>query len=224
MKIVISLGGSLLTKEISFENFKRYARIIEKISKKHKVIVVCGGGKIAREFIEISKRGKASREQQDFIGIMATHLNASTLASLIKNSYLVKWKSLREAAKEVKKYFGKKIIVAAGYDVYHSTDYNAAYFASIIKADLVINATNVDGVYDKDPRKFKDAKKFERMSFDELIKIVSKLQQKPGEYRLFDLGAAKILKKNKIRLVIFNGEDEKNFIKAIEGKIGTVIE
>ncbi|MEM5875227.1 MAG: UMP kinase [Candidatus Aenigmatarchaeota archaeon] len=223
MKIVISIGGSLLTKEISCRNFKNYAKIIQKISNNNKIIVVCGGGSIARQYIKIAKICKCKRENQDFIGIMATHLNASTLYSLLKNAYLIKWKPLKEAEKEVKKYFGKKILVAAGYDTKHSTDYNAAYFASIVNADIVINVTNVDGVYDKDPSKYKNARKFEFLSYDDFIKIVSKLKQSPGEYRLFDIDAAKILKKYKIPLKIIDGRNPKNIEKALKENIGTLI-
>jgi uridylate kinase len=218
MKIIISIGGSLLTKELKYENFKKYADVINKISKKHKVIVVCGGGITARTYQSIARKAKASNEMLDFIGIMATHINASTFSTFIKNSYLVKWKSLKEASKEVKKYFGKKVLVCAGYDVGCSTDFDSAYFASLVNADLVVNATNVDGIYDKDPTKFKDAKKFDRLSYNEFIKIISKNPQKPGEYRLFDLKAAKILKEKKIKLIVIDGRNPREIVKAIEGK------
>jgi uridylate kinase len=218
MKVVISIGGSLLTRELSYENFKKYADVINEISKNHKVIVVCGGGITARKYIKIAKEAKAKNEMLDFIGIMATHINAATFSTFIKKSYLVKWKSLKEAAKEVKKYFGKKVLVCGGYDVGCSTDFDSAYFASLVNADLVFNATNVDGIYDKDPTKFKDAKKFDRLSYDEFIKIISKNPQKPGEYRLFDLKSAKLLKEKKIKLIVIDGRNPKEMINAIEGK------
>jgi len=218
MKIVISIGGSLLTRELSYENFKKYGDIINRISRKHKVIVVCGGGSTARTYQSIAKKANANNEMLDFIGIMATHINAATFSTFVKNSYLVKWKSLKEASKEVKKYFGKKVLVCAGYDVGCSTDFDSAYFASLINADLLINATNVDGIYDKDPKKFKDVKKFEKLSYNEFIKIISKNPQRPGEYRLFDLKAAKLLKKKKIKLIVIDGRDPKEIIRAVEGK------
>ena len=218
MKVVISIGGSLLTKELSYENFKKYADIMNEISKKHKVIVVCGGGITARTYQNIGRKAKGSNEMLDFIGIMASHINAATFSTLVKNSYLVKWKSLKEASKEVKKYFGKKVLVCAGYDVGCSTDFDSAYFASLVKADVAINATNVDGIYDKDPTKFKDAKKFEKLTYDELIGIISKNPQEPGEYRLFDLKAAKLLKRSRIKLIVIDGRNPKEILRAIEGK------
>jgi len=218
MKVVISIGGSLLTRELSYRNFKKYSDVINKISKKHKIIVVCGGGVTARMYQNVAKKAKASNEMLDFIGIMATHINAATFSTFIKNCHLVKWKSLKDASKEVKKYFGKKVLVCAGYDVGCSTDFDSAYFASLVKADVVINATNIDGIYDKDPNKFSDAKKFERLTYDEFIKIISNNPQKPGEYRLFDLKAAKLLKKNRTKLIVIDGRNPNEIIRVIEGK------
>lgn len=223
MRIVISIGGSLLTKELAYEHFSKYAEVIKNLAKKHKIVVVCGGGKPAREFRDIAKN--ASREEQDFIGIMATHLNAAALSSVIgKDAYLIKWKPLKDALKELKKVFGKKIAVGGGYDVGTSTDYDAAIFAKTIKSDLIINATNVDGVYSDDPKKNPNAKKFDTLTYQEFIKIISKLEQIPGEYRLFDLKGAKLLKEIKAKLVIIDGSNPEEIVNAVEGNHnGTVV-
>lgn len=223
MKIVISIGGSLLTKELNYEHFAKYAEVLKELSKKHDIVVVCGGGKPAREFRDIAKN--ASREERDFIGIMATHLNASTLAYVIGNgAYLIKWKPLKEALKEIEKYFGKKMIVGGGYDVGTSTDYDAAIFAKIVKADLVINATNVDGVYSDDPKKNSNAKKFDNLTHDEFIKVISKLEQTPGEYRLFDLKGARLLKEIKAKLIVIDGSNPGEIVNAVEGNHnGTIV-
>lgn len=226
MKIVISLGGSLLTKEMNSENFRKYADVLLKLKKKeHKLIVVCGGGKVCRDYMNIAKGLDADSKQLDFIGIMATHLNASTLLSgLGKSGYLVRWKSLREAIKEVKKKFGKKIVVCGGYDIGTSSDYDATVFAKEVKADLLINATNVNGVYSGNPKKNPRAKKFDKLSFNEFEKIISKNVQFPGEYRLFDLPAAKLIKKQKIKTIFIDGNDPEEIVRAVEDNHrGTVI-
>jgi uridylate kinase len=227
MKVVISIGGSLLTKELTPENFRKYADVILQLWKKgHKLIVVCGGGKVCREYRDVGKDLGADYDQLDFIGIMATHLNASTLLpALGKLGYLVAWKSLKEAIKEVKKNFGKKILVAGGYDVGTSSDYDAAIFAYSVKADLLINATNVDGVYSDDPKKNPNAKKYDKLTFDQFENIISKNPQSPGEYRLFDLAATKLIKKAKIKTIFIDGNDSQEILRAVEGKHnGTVIE
>jgi uridylate kinase len=219
VKIVISLGGSLLTKELTSENFRKYADVILRLSKNNKIIVICGGGKVCRDYRDVAKGLGADNNQMDFIGIMATHLNASTFCSALgKSCYLVKWKVFKDAMKEVKRNFGKKIIVGAGYDVGTSSDYDAAALAALIKADLLINATNVDGVYSGDPKKDSDAKKFDKLSYEEFERIMMKNPQVPGEYRFFDWKATKIIKKYKIKTIFIDGNDPEEIIRAVEGR------
>ncbi len=227
MKVVISIGGSLLTRELTANNFKKYANVALKLWKRgHKLIIVCGGGKTAREYISISKQLHASRDLQDYVGTMATHITALTLFSALeKNGYMVMWKHLKEAKKEVKRFFGKKIIITGGYDPRVSTDYDSVEFAKLVHADIVINASNVDGVYSDNPFRNLKAKKFKRLSYDQFIKIVKKNPQSPGQYRLFDLSAAKLIKKFKLKTIIINGNNPQEIVRAVNGKHhGTVID
>jgi uridylate kinase len=225
VKIVISLGGSLLTKELTSENFRKYADVILRLSKNNKIIVICGGGKVCRDYRDVAKGLGANNDQLDFIGIMATHINASTfLPALGKYGYLIKWKTFKEVLKEAKKVFGKKIIVAAGYDVGTSSDYDAAALAAVVKADLLINATNVDGVYSADPEMDPSSKKLDKLNYDEFEKIMGKNAQIPGEYRFFDWKATKIIKKYKIKTIFIDGRDTEEIIRAVDGKHhGTII-
>ena len=220
-KIVISIGGSVITNPLTRENFRKYANIIKKISKNNKVFVVVGGGKICRKYQSLVK---APKKDLDYIGILTTHLNAKTFSCFINKSFYVSLKSEKEVLKEVVRNLKKyNVFVLGGYETGHSTDYDAVIVAKAVKADLIINVSNVDYVYDKDPKICKDAKKFEKISFIELVKIVRKLPQKPGKYKLFDLKAAKILEKIKIKTV-FVGRKPENIIKAIKGeKVGTII-
>mgnify|MGYP001613557235 CR=1 FL=1 len=227
MKIVISIGGSLLSKEPIHNSFRKYADVLLRLKRKgHRLIVVCGGGKLARQYRDIAKNFTKDREKLDFIGIMATHLNATLMAAILgNNAYLLRWQSLKSALKELKRISKDKIVVAAGYDVGVSTDYDTAKFAEAIDADLVINATNVDGVYSEDPRKYKNAKKFKKLSYNDFLKIIRKLEQIPGEYRLFDLKGARLLSKMGAKLIIIDGRNAEKIIKAVEGKHGgTTIE
>jgi uridylate kinase len=142
------------------------------------------------------------------------------IACLGKDAYPL---SLR-TPQQVVKNLDEKILVCGGNLPGCSTDYDAALFARAIKADLLINATNVRGVYSSDPKKNPRAKMFKRLSYEEFEKIISKLKQEPGEYRLFDLKAAKLIRKAKIKTVIIDGRNPKNILKVVEGKIiGTVI-
>jgi len=227
MKIVISLGGSLLTRELTSENFRSYADVMLRLRDKgHKLIVVCGGGKVCREYRDVAKGLGADNEQMDFVGIMATHLNASTFSSALGNSsYLVRWKSLKEAMKEVKKNFGKKILVAAGYDIGTSSDYDAAMLAKTVKADLLINATNVNGVYTADPKLDPNATKINKLNYAEFEKIMNQNSQIPGEYRFFDMKATQLIRKFKIKTIFIDGREPEEIIRAVEGMHnGTTVE
>ena len=227
MKIVISIGGSLLTKELTAENFKKYIDVfLDLKSKGHKLVVVCGGGKVSREYRDVGKKLGGNDEQLDFIGIMATHLNASILcAGLGENCEMVKWKPLKKAVKEAKNKFDEKILVGAGYDPGTSSDFDATSFAKAIEADLLINATNINGVYSEDPKVNPNAKKFDKLTYKELIKIIKKNAQVPGEYRLFDLPAAKLVKRLKLKTVFIDANDPQEIIRAVEGTHnGTIIQ
>jgi uridylate kinase len=223
LKIVISLGGSLLTKDLTFDNFKKYADVLKRLKDKdHKLVVVCGGGKVSREYRDIAKKFTSDNVLLDWIGIQATHLNAFTLISALdKDAYPV---SLR-TVQEVKKNFKDKILVCGGNVPGSSTGYDAALFAEAIKADLLIKASDVDGVYSADPDKHPNAKKFDRLTHDEFLKIIEKNPQIPGEYRLFDLKATKLIKKNKIKTIFIDGNDPEEIMRAVEGKHhGTVVD
>lgn len=158
----------------------------------------------------------------DWIGIQATHLNAFTLiAALEKNAHPV---SLR-TVQEVKKNFNDKILVCGGNLPECSTGYDAALFAEAIKADLLIKASDIDGVYSADPDLDSDAKKYDRLTHEEFLKIIEQNPQTPGEYRLFDLKATKLIKKNKIKTIFIDGTDPEEIIRAVEGKHhGTVVD
>lgn len=226
MKVVISLGGSILTKELAADHFRKYIDVVKGLSKRHKLIVVIGGGKVCREYQKIGKELGAGNKERDFIGIMATHLNASTFVTGLENKgYLVTWKPQKDTIKEVKKNLGRKIIVCGGYDVGTSSDYDAAYFAKLIGADLLINVSNVSGVYSEDPKINPNAEKFDKLTHDEFLRIIQNNAQLPGEYRLFDLKAAKVIKKHNIKTILIDGNDPEEIIKAVKGHhSGTIIE
>jgi len=233
IKIVISIGGSLLTRELTPENFKRYADVVAELWKEgHKIAVVCGGGKVCRDYQNVAKAAGADWLALDWIGTIATHLNASTFAASfsgygdLKNRvHWIQLKSERAAVAEFKKYFGKHLVIGAGYEPGHSTDYNSAIFAAAVKADLLVNASNVDGVYTADPKKDPHAKKLPKLTYDEFIRILRQNEQVPGEYRLFDLDAAKVIKKTKIKTVLVDGRDPQEIVRAVEGRhSGTTVE
>ncbi len=215
MKVVISLGGSLITPKDDF--LEKVADFIKKTSKKIDLYVVVGGGKIAKNYIKVARKFCNDERFLDKIGIAATRLNAFLLASFFKKTipYTVKKASTMQPP-----------VIMGGTTPGHSTDAVAAMLAKKVKADLLVIATDVDGIYDKDPKKYRNAKKFDKIKIDDLIKIVGNKWKKAGEKIVVDAIACKIIKKEKIRAVVLNGKDLKQLENAIYGKKfnGTIIE
>lgn len=216
MKFVIGLGGSLLTKELNSENFRKYADVLIRLKKEgYRLIVVCGGGKICRDYQNIAKDFGADNIFLDKVGIITTHLNASVLiAALGEHAH----QDVIKTISEIKKAPEDKILVCGGYEPGHSTDFDSAIFAEAIKADWLIKATDIDGVYSSDPRENPEAKKFDKLNYKQFKEIISKNKQEPGQYRLFDLSAIKIIERSKTKLVVIDASDPEEIIRAVEGK------
>ncbi len=125
----------------------------------------------------------------------------------------------------MKEFDNRDITIMGGTSPGHSTDAVAALMAEYINADIFINATNVSGVYDKNPKENKDAKLYEKLSSEALIKLLNKNSAKAGKYELMDFVAAQIIHRSKIKTIFLNGKDLENFRNAIEGKkfVGTEI-
>jgi uridylate kinase len=219
MKVSISLGGSLLTKDMNPENYRKYANVLRELKERgHQIIVVCGGGKPAREWIGLARKLGADARTQDRLGIHATHLNALLLiAALGPDAH----PHIHRRGSEIKRNLGDRILVGGGHLPGSSTDYRAVLFAEAAGADLVVNATDVDGVYDKDPEKHADAVKLEKTTYTRLEEIIiENTKQTPGEYALFDLKAVRRLKKTGIPLIIVDGTDPEEIKRAVEGHHG----
>ncbi|RLI76856.1 UMP kinase [Archaeoglobales archaeon] len=219
MKIVLSLGGSVFG---DVDRIKKFAEAIEEINCE-KLFVVVGGGKTAREYINKARKLGADETFCDYIGIGVTRLNAMLLISTLKDAVKKVPKDFVEAYELSKM---SRIVVMGGTFPGHTTDATAALLAEFVGADLLLNATSVNGVYSEDPRKNKNAKRFERLKANELVEIVRRGEIRAGSSNVIDLLAAKIIERSKIKTIIFLGEPE-NIKKVIEGDvsgIGTVIE
>lgn len=139
------------------EKIMEYANIFKKIKDEgHEVAIVVGGGKTAREYIEIGRELGASESFCDELGIMATRMNAMILITALGDYSIKKVPTSFEEAELILNL--GKIPVMGGTHPGHTTDAVAASLAEFINADLLVIGTNVDGVYDKDPNKYEDAK------------------------------------------------------------------
>ena len=220
--LVISLGGSLIFPERLDKKFlMNFKKTIEKRIKKNcRFVIICGGGMLARNFQqEASKSRKMSNEELDWLGIYATRINAHLLKSIFNE----KADENIISNPNEKIIFNKNIIIAAGWLPGWSTDYDAVLLAKNLMVKEIINMSNIDYVYDKDPKKYKDAKKIEKINWKEFGRLVGK-KWKAGMHAPFDPVSAKEAQKSRMKVYII-GRDLKNLENLLEGKrfIGTVI-
>jgi uridylate kinase len=216
MKVSISLGGSLLTRNMEAASYRRYADVMRRIWEAgHTVVVTCGGGRPARQFISIAKELDATLDIQDNLGILATHVNALLLIAALGDAadpYI------HRRATEIKRHLGDRILVGGGHRPGSSTDYRAAIFAEAIGADLIVNATDVSGVCDKNPKTNPDARKLDTLTYVQLEKIIrANTRQSPGEYDLFDLKAVRLAARLGTPIVFVDGTDPEEIIRAVTG-------
>ena len=154
--IVLSIGGSVLFPEkIDIYFFNKLIKLLEKLSKKYKIYLIVGGGKTARKYIKIGRRLGLNEKELDEIGIKLTRINAELLTNLLNDSN----QKIPHSTDEAKK-MSNNIIIMGGTTPGHSTDMVAAELAKKTHSSKFIIATNVDGIYDKDPNKFSQAKKY----------------------------------------------------------------
>ena len=223
MKIVISLGGSIITSDLSAKKLKQYANVLKRlVAEGHRLVVVCGGGKTSRDYVNVAKELTTNQSKLDLLAILPTYMNAMlVILALDDYSYPVVVKSSEEF---LKAWESGKIVVAGGYEPGHSTDLRAAIFAELIEADLLINATNVDGVYDSDPRKNPNAKKFKELTYKQFFELMKNKSFEACGYSLFDLAAIKIIERSKIKTVIIDGNDPEEIYRAVKGNHnGTIV-
>jgi len=221
MKIVVTIGGSIIIKDHDFKKFRDYADVLRNLKEENDVFVVVGGGKTARDYIDIARSLEVSEAMCDDVGIEVTRLNAKLLiAALGQDAYPEVPHNFREALKFSD---SNKIIVMGGTEPAHSTDAVGSILAEFVEADLLINATSVDGLYNKDPNKYPDAVMFKEVKPSKMMELMSSNEVKAGTYEFFDMTAIQIIKRSSIKTVILNGENAQNILNAIEGNIGTTI-
>ena len=221
MKIVITIGGSIIIKDHDYKKFEDYAKILKDINEEHKIFVVVGGGTTARDYIGIARDLGVSEAMCDDIGIEVTRLNAKLLiAALGDSAYPVVPNNFREAMQFAS---SNRIVIMGGTEPAHSTDAVGSILAEFVGAELLINATSVDGLYNKDPNKYPDAEMFTEVKPSKMMELMSTKDIKAGTYEFFDMTAIQIIKRSAIKTVILNGEDANNIKTAINGKIGTTI-
>jgi len=221
---IISLGGSLMVPRggIDWKYLKYFRKLIlKKINEGGKFYVITGGGATCRHYNEAaSKIVDVPPSDLDWLGIHATRLNAHLLRTVfhdVAHPEVIKNPTFHMAS-------NKKLVIAGGWKPGWSTDYVAAMIAQEYEVKTVINLSNVDFVYDKDPNKYPDAKKIENIDWKDFRNIVGD-RWIPGMNAPFDPIASRKAEQLGLTVVIMNGKNLKNLENFLDGKKtrGTVI-
>lgn len=221
--VVISVGGSLIApNEIDVNFLREFRRILMSFIKKGKrFVLICGGGSTARTYQKAaSSIVNLGKDDIDWLGIHATRINAHLMKSLFID--VAHPKIIKNPLKKM--FFKEKVLIAAGWKPGRSTDYCAVLLAREYKIKSLINLSNIDYVCDKDPKKFKDAKSIERISWKGLRKMLPK-KWDPGLNSPFDPVAAREGEKICLKVAIMNGKNLENFKNYLNGKsfVGTFV-
>ena len=201
MKYVFSVGGSIINPgKIDISFLKKFKKIISS-RKKDSFVIVCGGGKPAREYINaLEKFGRYDESSKDLLGMSATWVNARLINLLFKDLSPSQMPSSVEMLVDQSRQF--RVVTCGGFFPGLKTDDDSAVIAELVGADYVINLTDVDYVYDKDPKKYRDAMPFRRISYKKYLDIVSRISVGAGSSAPFNLYAALICQRSKIKIII----------------------
>ncbi len=222
--IVLSLGGSLIIpEEVDYQYLKEFKKTILKNTKNYKFIVACGGGSIARKYISALKKAGKNERFQSYSGIGATRMNARFMNYFFG---IDPDKGIPRSKFTLKKYLKKRDIIFCGaldYQPNQTSDSTAAKLAKNYKS-IFINLTNVKGLYDKNPKKYPNAKFIKEISWKNFNKKANESKYFPGQHFVLDQTASKIILDNKIPTYII-GKNIKQLDNILKGKkfTGTLI-
>ncbi len=219
-RVVIKLSGRVFGDDAAGE-LKKYARMLLDIGERIQPIVVAGGGKVARHYINIARGFGSDEASLDILGIEVSRLNARLLiAALGDDAYPGVPVDLEQVGKAAA---GGKVVVTGGLHPGQSTNATAALIAEKVKAKKFLNATDVDGIYDSDPNKNKNAKMFKDITVKKCLELLGSENSVAGAYDLMDIVALKVIERSKIPTVVLKS-DPATIKSAIAGKpIGTRI-
>ncbi len=222
-RVVISLGGSIISKEsLNLDLMQEFSKTMAGIKSYDKIGVVVGGGKLARTYILDLKKYKVNDNILDEIGINATRINALAMSTFFDDVNSKIPTNINDAAELIHNY---RYVVMGGTEPGHTTDTVAMLLAERIGAKILINATSVDGVYSSDPKEDKNAKKFSSLSYNDAIDLSILNSKGAGTNNFMDITSLTIARRAGIKIFVVDGnnmEEYKNILT--NGKCnGTVI-
>jgi uridylate kinase len=226
LKISGEVFGNKKGEGIDVDALTKIAKEIVKVQKAGiEVAIVCGGGNIWR--YRDTKKAGIERTTSDYMGMMATIMNGVALQSTIEklgvHSRVATSLDLPQIAepyirrRAIRHLEKKRVVICAGGtgNPYFTTDTAAALRAVELNCDVILKATKVDGVYDADPEKVKNAKKYTELSFQKAIE---------KNLKIMDQTAFSLCRESNMKIVVFNMHKEGAILEAAKGKkIGTLV-
>lgn len=215
--VVVSLGGSVLIPgDNDSEYLSKLASLIRELCQDRRIFLVCGGGKIARYYIAQGRDLGASVDELDRLGIGVTRLNAELMQLALGDAAV---RGIPTTPSEAKARSLKgKVVVMGGTVPGHTTDAVSAMLAEEVGATRIVNATSVDAAYTADPRKYEDAVRLKKITFQDLHDLVNKGAHGAGPSNVFDRLGAEIAMRNRIPIYIVNGRNLLELRRAILGE------
>lgn len=214
---VISLGGSLIipNDEIDWKFLQKFRRLIlNQLKQNKKFFLVAGGGTTARKYSQAANKVvKIEPDDLDWLGIHSSRLNAHLLRTIFREQAhpeIIKNPTIHMETKE-------DVVVGGGWKPGWSTDYVATMIAQEYEIDHVVTLTNIDYVYDKDPKKYKDAQQITETSWDDFRRLVGD-EWTPGLNTPFDPIATQKAQKLDLEVAIMNGTNLPNLRKYLNGE------
>jgi uridylate kinase len=217
MRVVVSIGGSVLVPDLDDDRVAAYADVVESLATDHTLGVVAGGGPVAREYIEIARREDANEGVLDQLGIDTTRLNARLLLAALDPDVAAPTvpTDYEEAAEALHR---DDVTVMGGVVPAQTTDAVASALAEYVGADRLVFGTSVDGVYDADPDADPDAERYDELAAGDLVELVARGESlgSAGSNAPIDLLATKVIQRSGIPAAVVDGTDPEAVARAVE--------
>src|SRR3989441_6006790 len=223
MRAVVKLGGALFRREPNVTALKAMGEVLSGfVEEGNQLVVVAGGGENARTYIGVARKLGAEESTCDLLGIQITRANAELLRLAMGS---IASSKIPTMLSDLPHCVGPgKVVVMGGLQPGQSTNTVAALAAEITRAEILVNGTDVDGVYTQDPKKFPKARLLRTVQMDKLLDWAMSGEVFAGRYELLDPLALKVMQRAKIPSRFVSLKDPKNIIGALHGEqIGTMV-
>ena len=221
MRAVVKLGGALFRRDPDVTALKEMGKVLEGfVAEGNQLVLVAGGGENARTYISAARKLGAEESTCDLLGIQITRANAELLRLALGS---IASSKIPTALSDLPHCAGSgKAVVMGGLQPGQSTSAVAALAAEITRAEILVNGTDVDGVYTEDPKKNPKAKLIRSVHVDKLLNWAMSGEVFAGRYELLDPLAIKIMQRARIPTRFVSLGDPSNVLAALQGKdIGT---